>query len=288
MVRETFDALADDDPDLHRHGLGLAAMLLAAVPRGIGPGLLRSIAPDVFGVSKIPCRIPTTGRIPWNHPDTHCLFYENTVSIERGYERSLSYHRELLSHLDDDAVDALSDRLGISRDECWRIFNASREFSSTPNALRNLLLGRASRASSERHKGWAEYVWELLSELDPDGRIRSLICRDEGSLALHAELLSRDVATPTGRVHGRLDYPAARSRPFESLAGDAAKEAIYAVVQAGHRLVAYSDGEIVVEVSSANARDDVRAEVERLAGRAAEAVLGGIPMPCRGEYRDRW
>jgi hypothetical protein len=313
-----FESLKIRTPDPYVAALKLAKMLLHAVPLGIEPGLLRSIAKREFEVDPEPVERPRSGDFS---EDTGAGIFDRTkaITVEKAHERMLLIFPELSSYLSDDAFAALAERLGISEEECELSFGRDESCADTIEAaLRKLFLGAeprrrttpkptlskslrretspvertrpeaGSRYRTREYSAWRRAVWLQLRKLDSDRRWRPFIEQEAGDPALYAELLGRDVATPVGRVRGRLPYAEARAWAHLSLAEDAAKAAVFAVVAAGFRLVGISGAEFVIEVPKVSDIEASRTEVEYLAGQAAEAVLGTVPIPCRSDLRDRW
>ena len=56
------------------------------------------------------------------------------------------------------------------------------------------------------------------------------------------------MTTLTGRVRGRVGFTQARNTPFQGLAADGAKLALWALIRAGYRVVAFIHDEIIVEL----------------------------------------
>jgi hypothetical protein len=318
LGRRGFESLKISAPDRYVAALKLAKMLLHAVPLGIEPGFLRGIAKREFEVDPEPVERPQ-----WSDfsEDTEAGIFDTTkaITFEKAYERMLLVFPDLSRYLSDDAFAALAERLGISEEDCMLSFGRDESCADTTEAaLRKLFLGAeprrrttpkptlrkslkretspvertrpeaGSKYSTGGYSAWCRAVWLQLRKLDRDRRWKPFIEREAGDPALYAELLGRDVATPVGRVRGRLPYAEARAWAHLSLAEDATKAAVFAVVAAGFRLVGISSAEFVIEVPTVPDIEATRTEVECLAGQAAEAVLGTIPIPCRGDLRDRW
>ena len=97
------------------------------------------------------------------------------------------------------------------------------------------------------------------------------------------------VATPTGRIRGRVGYAQARNTPFQGLAADAAKLALWGLARAGFRVAAFIHDEFVVELPEAGVDHLATArEVEAVLDRAMEAVAPGIPSACESALARRW
>ncbi len=212
------------------------------------------------------------------------------MTIEEAHRRLVQVtFPELNGYLRDDAVEALAERLGVDAEAIARSFLTRDEFPPTIlTALRKLLLGEPPSGGSVKYAEWRRDAWSSLRGLVRDGRSEPLIGRGHGSPSLHSALLDRDTVIATGRVLGRLSFAEARGRDYLSLADDAAKEAMFAAVEGGFRLVGFAGPEFVLEVPLKADLGAERTRAERLASEAAGDVLGTIPVPCSGVVCDRW
>nr|WP_303652741.1 DNA polymerase [Paludisphaera mucosa] len=97
------------------------------------------------------------------------------------------------------------------------------------------------------------------------------------------------VATPTGRVRGRVGYSQARNTPFQGLAADGAKLALWALTREGYRVAAFIHDEFVVELPEEGVDHLAEARrIEAILDRAMEEVTPGIPSACDFALARRW
>ena len=93
-------------------------------------------------------------------------------------------------------------------------------------------------------------IWDLLLQLNQNPTIASELAKRRGSQELRRALFRETAATLTGRLRARVDYCAARNTPFQGLAADGAKLALFRLTAEGYRVVAFVHDEIVVELPS--------------------------------------
>lgn len=105
---------------------------------------------------------------------------------------------------------------------------------------------------------------------------------------MYERVFRLDVATLTGRVHGGLGYAEGRAARYVGLADDAMKAALFGVVAARYRLVGHTGTTLVLEVPGCADAEASASEVRAIATRAAEGVLGSVPVACTSERLDRW
>ena len=110
----------------------------------------------------------------------------------------------------------------------------------------------------------------------------------EGSRQLLNEVAKETVSTRTGRIRGKIDYCQARNTPFQGLAADGAKIALYRLVRAGFRVVLFVHDEFVIEVP-VNSDLDYKGEgIERIVVEAMESVVPDINIRADWFVADRW
>jgi hypothetical protein len=86
----------------------------------------------------------------------------------------------------------------------------------------------------------------------------------------------------TGRVRADCTYTESRNWPFQALAADGAKLALYDLIQAGHRVVAFIHDEVLVEIPETA---DLTAAAEDVRRRMVDAMRLVCPdVEIRAEY----
>ena len=91
-------------------------------------------------------------------------------------------------------------------------------------------------------------VWDGLIALNRNAELAPLLARRQGSEELSRRLFCSGVTTLTGRVRGRVSFTQARNTPFQGLAADGAKLALWELIRAGYRVVAFIHDEILIEL----------------------------------------
>jgi hypothetical protein len=153
--------------------------------------------------------------------------------------------------------------------------NASPSFSAeTAAAIVMRVAGGASGTTAGRSFGPAELNWAWAQIADSRAGSLNTLAADivarRGSRELQSALIPRTAAVvPTGRVRSNCSFTESRNGPFQGLAADGAKLALYDLVRAGHRVVAFVHDEVLVEVPEA---DDYRGPAESVAGIMIDAM----------------
>ncbi len=101
-------------------------------------------------------------------------------------------------------------------------------------------------------------------------------------------LLCCPVATITGRIRGGVTFTAARNSPFQGLAADGAKLAMWQLMLAGYRVVAFVHDEFVIELPAAMDHTAAAKHIEQICCSTMQELVGDIPVACEYALTDRW
>ncbi len=141
--------------------------------------------------------------------------------------------------------------------------------------------------------------WDVLEEIVEQSPIFPYemvekVKERKPSFKLATHLFGGIAATLTGRVRSRVGYTQKLNTPFQSLAADGAKLAIWRCVKEGFRVVSFEHDALVVEVPEATAEEDAKridhilcSEIERVLIRTGETVPV-VPMKCEYRVADCW
>jgi hypothetical protein len=157
--------------------------------------------------------------------------------------------------------------------------------------MRRIIRGETSSSKGEAYStDRIDTVWTSLAELNRNeelaAAIRSRDTSDETGLA--RELFGCPVQTLTGRIRGRVSFTAARNTPFQGLAADGAKLALYQLVRSGYRVHAFVHDEFVLSLPDTA---DWAAEPQRIDSIVCSAmseVCGAVPIAVEGARMKRW
>jgi hypothetical protein len=268
--------LINQGVDLHRH---VASMVLGkpasevtkadrqkakaidfGLPGGMGVGGLRGYARASYGVD----------------------LTENEA--ENWRSAWLALFPEMAGYLE--AGDDLT-RLGVTLDLDAYPDSYTGFAAETAAAVVLRVAGGASATSSGRSFGPAEIDWAWAQIADSRaGEIKALsadIRARKGSRDLQRAVIpGRTISIPTGRIRANCTYTESRNWPFQALAADGAKLALYSLIRAGYRVVAFIHDEVLVEVPEAA---DYRADADAISNIMVAAMRRVCPdVEIRSEY----
>ena len=260
-----WDALTKVEKKHHRQA---AKAINFGVPGGLGPNKLAVYARMNYGVD---------------------------ISVEQAttFKTKLitEVYPELSLYLADSSLSALADTLGVQEGELCVALGARRDNDLAIGGIRKIIRGTPFKLDGTPYNSdWVERVWDGLDSVSQnlDTATRYLISKRQGSDGLERKLFERPVSTLTGRVRARVGYTEERNTPFQGLAADGAKVALWELLTNGIEVVAFVHDECVVEVSEDNAEE----EADRAAlimSKAMESVMHpDVPCVCSVTVGDCW
>jgi hypothetical protein len=271
MGLDTFLALAgsEDKEDRERYATlpQRAKVLNFGIPGGLGAASLVAYARSTYGV---------------------------TLTLEQASDfRDRLIHQvypELGVYLADDAMASLARNLEVQAEACWKRFDRSGQRSGQiAGAVKKVIQGRAQKLDGTPYQPqFVAGVWDGLIALNRQPELRPLLAGRQGSEELRARLFDSAVTTLTGRIRGRVRFTQSKNTPFQGLAADGAKLALWALMRAGYRVVGFIHDEVIIELPEDVDHAAEALRVESIMNRAMEVVTGEVPVAVEYALSRRW
>jgi hypothetical protein len=191
-------------------------------------------------------------------------------------------------YLADESMSALAKSLKARSEDCWEAFDWKGEKDrSILRAVEKIVEGKGARQDGTPYDaGFVRRTWEALNDLNRNGdpRLVELLEARQAGEELHRLLFRQDVVTPTGRVRGNVTYTQSKNTPFQSLAADGAKLALWDLLYHGFRLAGFIHDELLVELLDQGGYVDqeVCERVKRIVCEAMARVT--VTVPVDAEY----
>lgn len=192
---------------------------------------------------------------------------------------------ELKQYLQSDSIAALAASLQTSPIRIQHHFATD----GTVGAIRRVIagLGRADNGG-QYGEAFVNQIWRSLGELNENPRHRDSFAKREISEQLADDLFMGPVVTATGRVRGRVGYSQSKNTPFQGLAADGAKLALWRLYLAGFRTVAFVHDEMLIELPVTADHTELARQVEQILCEAMGELTGDVPIACEYALADRW
>lgn len=264
---DEFSALKETNPKFFKDCRQSAKALNFGIPGGLGAASLADYAKMSYGV-------------------------DMTMDEARNFRNKLIYkiYPEIGRYLADNILEDLSKNLGLPR---ATVEGPLKLISPVATSAAVILSNTVKQPNQSGYK-YSPRLWETC--WDVMGQLLSLSYRDfshlkenihhrTGNMEFHYHVFSTTAMTMTGRVRGYCTYTQARNTPFQSLAADGAKRALWRLVKERFVPVAFVHDEVVLEVDSAEEAAKAKLIMEQ---EMFEAVERRVPIECSMSLCDYW
>lgn len=156
--------------------------------------------------------------------------------------------------------------------------------------LKKIVHGKPCRADGKPYLDTTiERMWLQLQSLcrNPE-LIPHIESRDTGADSPLRNILASSVSTVTGRTRGSVRFTQAKNTPFQGLAADGCKQALWELTKAGYRVIAFIHDEFIIEIPEADHYTHVAKDINEICCRSMEEFVPGIPVTCEYAVSRRW
>ena len=199
---------------------------------------------------------------------------------------------EWSAYLAEDSMAILAQNLETTVEECWKALDWSGARSPALIwAVRRIVRGETGRKNDKPYNSrFVNGTWRGLQQINRSGFLAPLLSSGQGSEELERLLFHSGVVTLTGRVRGRVGFSQARNTPFQGLAADGAKLALWRLIREGYRVVAFIHDEFLIELPDeggfVSEKEVLR--VKDILCAEMEKVLVGVPVACEATLSTCW
>lgn len=191
---------------------------------------------------------------------------------------------ELGQYLKDNSIDVLAHNLQTSGFRVRACFDTD----GTLGAVRRIVAGKGKASGKDYGEAFEHRIWESLKTLNQNRKLKKPIADRQAGDQLSRDLFFGPVCTLTGRIRGAVGFSQARNTPFQGLAADGAKLALWRLYIRGFRCVAFVHDEVVIELPIKSDHTRQAAEIDRILCESMEQLTGTIPIACEYSLADRW
>jgi len=109
-----------------------------------------------------------------------------------------------------------------------------------------------------------------------------------GSPQLLEEITNESITTKTGRVRGKCNYCQARNTPFQGLAADGAKIALYRLIRNNFKVVNFIHDEFLIEIPIDSNAEIIGPKIGKIVVEAMQTVVPDIKIKTEWSAANRW
>jgi DNA polymerase I-like protein with 3'-5' exonuclease and polymerase domains len=155
-------------------------------------------------------------------------------------------------------------------------------------AAKRIVMGKGKADGGDYGEAFVDRAWNALQRLNQNKSLQGALAQRRTGQQLAQQLFHSSICTLTGRVRGSVGFSQARNTPFQGLAADGAKLALWNLYQAGYRVVAFVHDEVLVEIPKRCDLEVTANEIDRILCESMEEFTGNVPVTCEFALSDRW
>jgi DNA polymerase I-like protein with 3'-5' exonuclease and polymerase domains len=191
---------------------------------------------------------------------------------------------ELAEYLKDDSIEALSYNLKTSGFRVRSCFDTD----GALGAAKRIIAGKGRASGAEYGEAFVDRVWDSLKGLNENRKLADRIAQREAGEQLSRDLFFGPVITLTGRLRGKVGFSQSRNTPFQGIAADGAKLALWGLYRAGFRVVAFIHDEVLIELPIDSDHTTAASRIDRILCESMEQLTGSVPVACEYSLSNRW
>lgn len=238
------------------------------VPGGLGARKLATYAAETYGVS---------------------MSEEQARELRERLIKEV--YPEIDKYLQENNLINLTLNTGIKPDSLIKIYKlkSASQLGKALSVTRKMLAGKLS----EKEQKYAPRIWYALARIahyiraNISKEVHKSILSKQSTPEVESALFGGTAYTPTGRLRSGCNYSQYRNSPFQGLAADGAKLALFNLTAAGYRVVGFLHDEIIVEIEEIYA-EKAFAEVQQIMNVSMSKVLGSVPSSVSGHVGTTW
>jgi hypothetical protein len=147
----------------------------------------------------------------------------------------------------------------------------------------------ARRARGDPYSGeLIAHVWRVLQQLNCNQQLRTELAAEQPSVELARRVFWGSTTTLTGRLRGHVGFTQRANSPFQGLAADGNKLALFRVLRAGYQVCGFVHDEMLVLIPDGAEYDRAVEQVQQILACAMAELTPGVPIATEYLLADRW
>lgn len=226
--------------------------------------------------------------------DTFIEFAELSYGVIFKRDQAVKFRNDFLRkvfpevgrYLTEDPLNDLSLNLGMDYEKVAKVIH---QISVSPSLAASMIVSvlknPQTASAGNRHKVQAVLDQLLFLATNPPPEAREMVQRDRLTPELYDILFGKNAVTTTGRVRAQCTYTQSRNTPFQGLASDGAKLALYRLVKEKIKVCAFIHDEVVCEVES----EEEAQKAKRIMQEEMAFVMNHtMPVECSLQVAEHW
>ena len=133
-----------------------------------------------------------------------------------------------------------------------------------------------------------QYVWLCLSRLNRNPELEADLSDQAPSMELMRRCFFRPAVTLSGRLRGHVGFAQRANSPFQGLAADGNKLALFRLLRAGYQVCGFVHDEALILIPDGSDYDAAVEQVQQILADAMQELTPHIPICTEYLVADRW
>lgn len=156
-------------------------------------------------------------------------------------------------------------------------------------AARKIVRGDTKNAQGRKYQQrYVDTVWAKLAVLNRNPVLKKRLHRRQRGESMVKRIFWGTAVTLTGRIRGQVSFSRQCNTPFQGLAADGAKLALWRLHREGFRTVAFIHDEVLVELPEEADHTALASRVEQIMCESMSEVVGVVPIAVKYSLSHRW
>jgi hypothetical protein len=220
-------------------------------------------------------------------------YAKQSYGVEMGLEEAKQFRHRLITeiypelgrYLWDDPHRILTSNLNCMPGDAKRAFNKRGDLAT---AMRVISGQSASESGEPYDEDVISNTWDQLRKISRNPSLTDAIRAKIASLDLARRIFWGDAVTISGRLRGHVSFSQRMNTPFQSLAADGNKLALFRLLRHGFRVCGFVHDEMLVLIPDGTDYDAAVARVQEILEGSMRELTPSIPIKTEYILADRW
>ena len=136
--------------------------------------------------------------------------------------------------------------------------------------------------------GLVEHIWLCLKQLNRNLALQAKLEAKQSSTELMRRCFYGNAVTISGRLRGHVNFTQAANSPFQGLAADGNKLALFRLLRAGFQVCGFVHDEMLVLIPDGTDYDAAVSQIQQILVDAMQELCPDIPVSTEYLLADRW
>ena len=152
-----------------------------------------------------------------------------------------------------------------------------------------VISGYAATADGDEYQPeLVQHVWQLMQRLNRNPQLMHELTAQQPSTELMRRCFYGNAVTLSGRLRGHVGFSQRANSPFQGLAADGNKVALFRLLRAGFQVCGFIHDEMLILIPDRSDYDTAVAQVQQILADAMQELTPDIPISTENLLADRW